>query len=121
MGKQTSARVYIEHTGKGFFGGRGDYALDYTGKDFYPNISVLLRIMAMILVTSCECERSVSILRLIKIPLRSTMDQERLMPCQCHSAIPTSTSVRKKYIVVEQFAQRQPQRMLLVNPLDYHY
>ena len=36
--------------------------LQYADKDFYPNINVLLRIMATIPVTSCECERSISLL-----------------------------------------------------------
>ena len=52
--------------------------LPYADKDFYPNISVLLRIMATIPITSCECERSISLLRLIKTSLRSTMSQDRL-------------------------------------------
>ena len=47
-------------------------------KDLYPNIYVLLLLAATIPVTSCECERSISMLRLIKAPLRSTMTQERL-------------------------------------------
>ena len=91
-------------------------ALDYADKDFYPNISVLLRIMATIPVTSCECERSVSILRLIKTLLRSTMGQERLNALSllyCHSDIDISPEE-----IVEQFAQRHPRRVLLVNPLD---
>ena len=36
-------------------------AFDYADKDFYPNISILLRTMAMIPITSCECECFVSI------------------------------------------------------------
>ena len=41
-------------------------------KIFPPNIRVLLSIMATLPVTSCECECSISMLKLIKIPLRST-------------------------------------------------
>ena len=40
--------------------------LDYADKDLRSNISVLLEIMAMILVTSCEYECFFSILRLIR-------------------------------------------------------
>ena len=53
-------------------------ALKSMEKDLYPNIHVLLLLAATIPVTSCECERSISMLRLIKSPLRSTMTQERL-------------------------------------------
>ena len=45
---------------------------------FYPNIKTILRICGCFPVTSCECERSISILRLLKTYLRSTMGQERL-------------------------------------------
>ena len=49
----------------------------YHDKDFFPNIRVLLSIMATLPVTSCECERSISMLKLIfKNPLRSTMKQD---------------------------------------------
>ena len=45
---------------------------------FYPNIKTVLRICGCFPVTSCECERSISILLLLKTYLRSTMGQERL-------------------------------------------
>ena len=53
-------------------------ALQNADKDIYPNVYVLLVLAATIPVTSCECERSISMLRLVKTPLRSTMTQERL-------------------------------------------
>jgi len=49
--------------------------IPYAEKDFFPNIRVLLSIMATLPVTSCECEHSISMLRLIKTPVRSTMGQ----------------------------------------------
>ena len=52
--------------------------LQYTDCDFFPNIRTLLLIMATLPVTSCECERSFSMLKLLKTPLRSSMSQERL-------------------------------------------
>ena len=44
----------------------------------FPNIHAALRVMATIPVTSCECERSVSVLRRLKTYLRNTMCQNRL-------------------------------------------
>ena len=46
--------------------------------DFFPNIHTLLCIMGTLPVTSCECERSISMLKLIKTSLRSSMGQDRL-------------------------------------------
>ena len=53
-------------------------ALTNSDSDFFPNIHTLLKIMATLPVTSCECERSFSMLKLVKSPLRSTMKQDRL-------------------------------------------
>ena len=44
--------------------------VQHTDSDFFPNIEVLLKIMATL---TCECERSISTLTLIKSPLRSSM------------------------------------------------
>ena len=52
--------------------------LAHTDSDFFPNIHVLLRIMATIPVTSCECKRSISMLKLVNSPLQSSMEQDRL-------------------------------------------
>ena len=85
--------------------------LPYADKDFYPNISVLLRIMATIPITSCECERSISLLRLIKISLRSTMSQDRLnglAMLHCHQ----STELTPEE-VVQEFSLHNPRRMSL--------
>ena len=38
--------------------------LPYTDYDYFPNIHTLLRIILTLPVTSCECERSISVLRL---------------------------------------------------------
>ena len=53
-------------------------ALQFASGSMYPNIHTLLRVLCTISVTSCECERSVSVLRRLKTYLRSTMGQERL-------------------------------------------
>ena len=52
-------------------------ALKTADRDFPPNIHALLKIAATHPVTSCECERSISKLRLVKSVLR-TMKEEQL-------------------------------------------
>ena len=72
--------------------------------------------MATIPVTSCECERSISALKLLKTPLRSTMGQERLdslLMLFCHRDIDVSPEE-----VVTEFAYRHPRRMILINPFN---
>ena len=46
--------------------------------DMYPNLHVLPRICATIPVTSCECERSGSVLKRLNTYLRASMGQTRL-------------------------------------------
>ncbi|VEN56889.1 unnamed protein product, partial [Callosobruchus maculatus] len=46
--------------------------------DTFPNISIALRIVLTLLISVASGERSFSKLRLIKIFLRSSMNQERL-------------------------------------------
>ena len=86
-------------------------ALRFADKDFYPNVNTLLRIMATIPVTSCECERSISLLGRIKTSLRSTMSQDRLnglAMLHCHQNIELTPEE-----VVQEFALRHPRRMTL--------
>lgn len=45
---------------------------------FFPNIAVLLQIACTILVTSCECERSASVIRRLNNFMRSAMTENRL-------------------------------------------
>ena len=44
-------------------------ALSFVDKDYFPTICVLLVISATLPVTSCECERSISMLILLKTSL----------------------------------------------------
>ena len=88
-------------------------SLKHTDSDFFLNIYTLLQIIP---VTSCECERSISMLKLIKSPLRSTMTQERLNGLAMlyyHRDIPLTPEE-----VVDEFARRNPRRMLLSNPVS---
>lgn len=67
--------------------------------------------MATIPITSCECERSISLLRLIKTSLRSTMGQDRLnglAMLHCHH----NTELTPEE-VVQEFALHNPRRMSL--------
>jgi len=52
--------------------------LAHTDYDHFPNIHTLIVIVATLPITSCECERSISMLKLLKTTLRSTMTENRL-------------------------------------------
>ena len=85
--------------------------LRHTDKDLYPNIHALLVIITTLPVTSCERERSISLLR---HALRSTMGKDRLNSLallKCHREVDIDPEE-----VVEEFSHRHPCRMLLMNP-----
>ena len=44
----------------------------------FPNILTILKLLAVLPVTTCGCERSISVLRRLKTYLKSTMVQDRL-------------------------------------------
>ncbi|XP_070180517.1 52 kDa repressor of the inhibitor of the protein kinase-like [Littorina saxatilis] len=54
-------------------------ALEHCNKDFYPNVHKLLSLLCTLPITTCECERSFSRLRVLKNYLRSTMGEDRLV------------------------------------------
>ncbi|XP_028416223.1 52 kDa repressor of the inhibitor of the protein kinase-like [Dendronephthya gigantea] len=67
-------------------------ALKFEG---FENIKVILRILATLSITSCECERSISVLRELKNYKRSTMVSDRLnglAMMRIHQEIVPSTS-----------------------------
>ena len=82
----------------------------------FPVIYNCLKILGTVPVTSCECERSISVLRRTKTYLRSTMGQDRF------------TDLALLYIrrdfdinldqVIDNFATKHPRRMQLINLLD---
>jgi len=79
---------------------------------FYPNILVLLRIMATLPLTSCECKRLISLLRLIKTSFRSSINQDRLNGLallHCHQSAYELTPEE----VVDEFSCCHPRRMTL--------
>ena len=84
--------------------------------DYYPNIHTLIVILATLPVTSCECERSISMLRLVKTALRSTMTETRLnglAMLQYHRDILLTADE-----VVQEYVCRHPHRLLVANPLN---
>ena len=52
--------------------------LSLIDKVTFPNLFTAFQILATLPVTSCSCERSISVLRRLKTYLRSTMSQDRL-------------------------------------------
>ena len=53
-------------------------ALKQCDKDFFPNVHVLLRIACTLPCTSCECERSFSVMRRLRTYMRCSMSDDRL-------------------------------------------
>ena len=85
--------------------------LKHTDKNYFPNIYTLFHIMATLPVTSCEGERSISMLKLTKSSLQSTTTEDRLnglLMVQCHRDISLDADE-----VVKKFAHSQPHRMEL--------
>jgi len=89
--------------------------LGHVDEDYFPNIKMLFIIMATLPITSCECERSISALGLIKTNLRSTMTSDRLnalVMMHHHRDIQLNGEE-----VVKEYAKLHTHRLLLVNPL----
>lgn len=81
----------------------------------YPNVFAMLKIVCTIGVTSCECERSNSELRLLKTYTRSTMGQERmndLALMHIHYRMPIDLDE-----IVNRLARKHPRRMRLTSVL----
>ena len=53
-------------------------SLEHADESIFPNIHILLHLVCTLLVTSSECERSISVLCRLKTYLHSTMGQERM-------------------------------------------
>ena len=82
---------------------------------FYPNIKTILRVFGCFPWTNCVCERSISIIRILKTNLWLTMGQERL----CSLAL---MYIHKDFEVnirdiCREFAQRKTRRMMLLDIL----
>ena len=82
----------------------------------FPNIFTALKILAVLPVTSCTCERSASSIRLLKTYLRSTMSQERLnglASLYTHKDIKVDVDH-----AIDIFGRRHNRRMAMVNILN---
>ena len=86
-------------------------ALMFASESMFPNIHQLLRLVCTIPVTSCECERSVSVLRRLKTYLRSSMGQDRLSGLALmyvHYGMELDLDE-----IINIFARKHPQRVVL--------
>jgi Domain of unknown function (DUF4371)/hAT family C-terminal dimerisation region len=87
-----------------------------TNAIFYPNIFVMLQLSATLPVTSCECERTFSLIRILKTYLRSTMGQERLSGLALlyiHHDIRLCSNT-----IIDAFARHNPRRMEFIDVMS---
>eukprot|EP00112_Aurelia_sp_Birch-Aquarium-sp1_P013364 Seg2834.3 transcript_id=Seg2834.3/GoldUCD/mRNA.D3Y31 product="52 kDa repressor of the inhibitor of the protein kinase" protein_id=Seg2834.3/GoldUCD/D3Y31 len=83
--------------------------LQMTDELSYPNIYASLKIMATVPITTCTCERSISVLRRLKTYLRSTMKQERMNGLALlHIHREMNLNIEK---LINMFASQYPRRM----------
>ena len=73
--------------------------------------------MSTVPVTSCECERSISKLGIIKTDKRSTMLQERLNGLSLFS-IHRDMALKIDKTIIDKFAHKHPRRMEMTNILE---
>ena len=91
-------------------------ALSFVYKDYFPNIYVILVISVTLPVTSCECERTISMQKLLKTSLQSTMGNDKLNGLALmliHRDVELNPGA-----VVEEFSRCYPRRLLLINPFS---
>ena len=86
-------------------------ALMFARQAIFPNNHSILRLVCTLPVTSCECERSISVLRRLKTYLRSTTSQERL----CGLALMHMNYSMGLDLdgIINIFAQKHPRRLAL--------
>ena len=78
----------------------------------FTNIYAALRLLATIPVSSCECERAVSVLRRLKTYLRSTMEQSKL------NGLSLMSIHRDFDVILTRFARQHPREVKLVDILS---
>ena len=91
-------------------------ALKNSSKLMFPNIHMILRILLTFPVTTCSCERSISVLNRVKSYNRTTQTDERV------TGLCLLCAYRDKVIdwdmVVNTFATENPRKMVLKNIMD---
>ena len=91
-------------------------ALKGTSHIMFPNIHTIIRILLTFPVTTCECERSISVLTRVNTFNRTVQTDERLTGlCIICAYRDTDIDWQK---VVNTFAAENPRRMTLINILD---
>ena len=79
--------------------------------NMFPNIHTIFRLVCTLPITSCECERSVSVLRRLKTYLRSSMGQVRLSGL---ALMHINYSVQLNFEeIINIFARKHPRRIML--------
>ena len=90
--------------------------LKVTDKMIFPNIYTALKILATLPITTCEAERSISVIRRLKTYMRSTMSQTRLNGLallNIHRDIEVDPNE-----VLDTFASKHERRLRMSNILD---
>ena len=88
-------------------------AIKECDQDIFPNIHTLLRIVCTMPVTSCECERSCSVLRRLSSYMRASMGQDRLSSLALiHIHYGHKIDLDE---VVDTFAKKHPRKIELQN------
>ena len=83
--------------------------------DSFPNISVLLQMACTIPVTSCECERSASVLRQLNNYMQASMGKSRLSNLALLHIHYAEVDLDK---VVDCYAHLHPRRLELESTLQ---
>ncbi|KAF2897242.1 hypothetical protein ILUMI_08935 [Ignelater luminosus] len=78
---------------------------------FFPNIKILLQILATLPVSTCSVERSFSSLKLIKSYLRTTMTKDRLNGLAAMYIHRDISGSLQPVDVIEEFAKSYPRRL----------
>ena len=88
-------------------------ALKACDQVLFSNVHTLLKIACTLPITSCECERSASMLRRLRNYMRATMSKERLTSL---ALIHTHYEYKHDYDqIVDRFSKLHPRRMELEN------
>ena len=87
--------------------------LEHTDEFTFPTIRESLRILLTLPITSCECERKISTLRLVKTWNRSTMKKSKLNSL---CLLMTHRDIEVDPMdIVDAFAREKPRRIALKN------